>query len=74
MSIDNVSLGSAQVTYDVQGFYLGWAGDNIGQILLSPISGDAVLFDDLSYSVVPIPAAVWLFGSSLGLLGWLRRK
>lgn len=25
-------------------------------------------------SVIPIPAAVWLFGSALGLLGWLRRK
>ena len=25
-------------------------------------------------SVVPVPAAVWLFGSALGLLGWLRRK
>ncbi len=25
-------------------------------------------------STVPVPAAVWLFGSSLGLLGWLRRR
>lgn len=25
-------------------------------------------------SVIPVPPAVWLFGSALGLLGWLRRK
>jgi hypothetical protein len=25
-------------------------------------------------SSIPIPAAVWLFGSGLGLLGWFRRK
>ncbi len=28
----------------------------------------------LIFQVVPIPAAVWLFGSALGLLGWARRR
>jgi probable HAF family extracellular repeat protein len=25
-------------------------------------------------TAVPVPAAVWLFGSALGLLGWMRRR
>jgi hypothetical protein len=25
-------------------------------------------------TAVPVPAAVWLFGSALGMLGWMRRK
>ena len=31
-------------------------------------------FDNINASPVPVPAAVWLFGSGLGLLGWMRRK
>lgn len=28
----------------------------------------------IGISVVPVPAAVWLFGSALGALGWMRRR
>ena len=31
-------------------------------------------FDNITVSIVPIPGAVWLFGSALAGLGWLRRK
>ncbi len=33
-------------------------------------------FDTFSadFTPIPVPAAVWLFGSALGLLGWMRRK
>jgi hypothetical protein len=34
----------------------------------------AVRDGDVAASVVPIPAAVWLFGSGLGLLAWFRRR
>jgi len=33
--------------------------------------------DNLAYQVdevVPVPASAWLFGSAIGLLGWLRRR
>jgi len=33
-----------------------------------------VMFDNIVANVVPIPAAVWLFGSALLGLGWIRRK
>lgn len=43
-----------------------------------PDSADrGVFFDDVRLTTtapVPVPAAVWLFGSALAGLGWLRRK
>lgn len=35
--------------------------------------GGSGAIDDLSYQVVPAPAAIWLFGSAIALLGWVRR-
>ena len=35
--------------------------------------GEAMTFS-VNNPAVPVPAAVWLFGSALGLLGWVRRR
>ncbi len=34
----------------------------------------SMTIDNVNASVVPIPAAVWLFGSALAGLGWFRRR
>ena len=36
--------------------------------------GNASPFLVVEFVPVPVPATVWLFGSALGLLGWMRRK
>jgi hypothetical protein len=42
---------------------------------LDPKTGTpAPLSSVTAYSAVPVPAAVWLLGSGLGLLGWMRRR
>ena len=39
-----------------------------------PLDDLGILLDNVSVSAVPVPAAVWLFGSALAGLGWMRRK
>ena len=33
-----------------------------------------IFIDNIQANIVPVPAAVWLFGSALAGLGWMRRK
>lgn len=40
----------------------------------SPVNDPDWLQLNFKYSVVPVPAAVWLFGSALGILGLARRR
>jgi len=71
-------------------FLSGLMTDAGGSILLSvPMGGEFLCinedpcssnnitlrtFSGGSITAVPVPAAVWLFGSALAMLGWIRRK
>ena len=37
-------------------------------------STDIVEMARFTPAVIPVPAAVWLFGSALGILGWIRHR
>ena len=62
---------------DVYTFAPGWT--NLSRIEISSgffssrvNAGFAI--DNIQASVVPVPAAAWLFGSALAGLGWMRRQ
>jgi hypothetical protein len=64
-TIDSYALGSADDSGEyfaahIAGYGDGDTGNTSGQFAGS--------------TAVPIPAAVWLFGSGLGMLGWMRRR
>jgi|GEM_PF-2062824 len=50
--------------------YSGLVEANFGDIY-APLE---IEVDNIVVNAVPVPAAVWLFGSALAGLGWLRRK
>jgi hypothetical protein len=66
-----LTLNSALTSYNVTGLGL------VTNLVLSfDGSVDAAPYDvdNISLNAVPVPAAVWLFASALGMLGWLRRS
>jgi len=36
--------------------------------------GVGLIVNEMSGTMIPVPAPLWLLGSALGLLGWLRRR
>jgi hypothetical protein len=65
------------LTYEMQTFSVGWNGligiSFANGTVMSPNPAPQGI-DNINVNVVPIPAAVWLFGSGLGLLGWFRSR
>ena len=83
---NEIILGGAQLTQDWQKFVINTTlgADVSGGLSLlfkadcgaNPTCRLTALVDNVSIdtAVIPVPAAVWLFGSALGLLGWVRRR
>lgn len=71
-----LSAGNAG-SFFVEGFLAATSDVGIQSVTISTNnSGDFFEVDHLQVatSIVPVPAAVWLFGSALAGLGWMRRK
>ena len=45
-----------------------------GPVNCVPDSSSSNTYGTWVFTAVPVPAAVWLFGSALGLLAWIRRR
>ena len=70
LSIYNDTSGDTATWFWVGAF----SGNNFNSNDLVSWSGPIARENYFTLSNVPIPAAVWLFGSGLGLLGWMKRK
>jgi hypothetical protein len=67
-------IGSANILGAFDGIYSTTAlGEGLRwELEVDNIAGNEFLVAQVS--AVPVPAALWLFASGLGLLGWMRRK
>jgi hypothetical protein len=67
-----VSATFASVLGLTQTYNLNWTG--LTRLSIGNINGTPTIVNSITASQVPVPAAVWLFASGLGLLGWFRRR
>jgi len=81
LSLADIGLSGSNIEF--VGTYLNSAngflsdeGYGVGLPTGNPGVAASVVFtgSEIYASTVPVPAAVWLFGSALGLLGWIKRK
>lgn len=69
---DDVQLGPQQTVSYYDGMTDSWNGTTLIMSNGNPGTGGYTI--TFVANVVPVPAAAWLFGSALGLLGWARRR
>ncbi|MGI9342507.1 MAG: VPLPA-CTERM sorting domain-containing protein [Gammaproteobacteria bacterium] len=75
--VDNPGFDGYDLTTSIQGPNANtWATSTFGVPLLTQ-SGPLEIntFNEtFSATLIPLPAAFWLFGSALGAVGWIRRR
>ncbi|MGI9343916.1 MAG: VPLPA-CTERM sorting domain-containing protein [Gammaproteobacteria bacterium] len=72
---DDVALGAQQSISEYDNSTTTSSGIAPGDtVTVSNINTAITAGQALTFTVVPVPAAAWLFGSALGLLGWARRR
>lgn len=68
----------AAVVWDLSDFVEGVGGIIRARVVSGALTGNngsaVSAMYELNVTFVPVPAAVWLFISGLGLLGWMRRR
>jgi hypothetical protein len=85
-SVTATDIGSPSLSHDngLDGFYFEGGLDTsvpgaivpggIVRIVMTSATGETMYVLEGTTAIVPVPAAVWLFGSALGLLAWVRRR
>lgn len=72
---DDMAIGPIQSVAAYDGFStVSWVGTTLTLSNATATSGQTWVLNAGPQAVVPVPAAVWLFGSALGLLGAARRR
>ena len=69
----NLSIDLSSVALGIGTYHMVFASSSPSDISFQTTQ---LFMDDITLSAqaVPVPAAAWLFGSALGLLGWMRHK